>query len=179
MNLHSPENRRNPNPLENEKGFALVTVLVLSAVLMATMAIVLNSSTMETIMSGASAVSKRALACADAGVEYVRGTFVLVGGSFPSSSSTGNYTDMAKGTVASAAGALPNPLNNEITFLNLSSMGVNNSLLTGRGFSSRFVSSSSGGGGMRLSAYQSRITSRGVVSLYGKSLDFEGFSLAP
>lgn len=172
MNSNSPAHKRILNPVSNENGFALITVLVLSAVLMATMAIVMNSSTMETVMSGASTFGKRAMTSADAGIEYVRGSFVLVGSSFPSSTSAGNYT-------ATAQGALPSPLNNEITFLNLSSMGVHNEHLTNTGFSGRYSSPNSGGGGMTLQAHQSRVTSRATVANYDKLLEFEGYSLAP
>lgn len=173
MKLYSPENRRNTGPLTNEKGFALITVLVLSAVLMATMAIVMNSSTMETVMSGASTFGKRALTSADAGIEYVRGAFNLVStGSFPSSTEAGNYTTAAQG-------ALPSPLNTEITNVNLISMGVHNELLTNTGFSARYTSSNSGGGGLTLQAYQSRITSRATVATYAKRIELEGYSLAP
>lgn len=172
MKLYFPEKRRNTDHLTNERGFALITVLVLSAVLMATMAIVMNSSTMETVMSGASTFAKRALTSADAGIEYVRGSFILVGSSFPSSTAAGNYT-------ATAQGALPGPLNTEITFLNLSSMGVNNELLTNRGFSGRYSSPNTSGGNLTLQAHQSRVTSRAAVATHGKRVELEGYSLAP
>lgn len=172
MYLNHDKSAKVPNLLRNQQGFALITVLVLSAVLMATMAIVMNSSNLETVMSGASTFGKRAMACADSGIEYVRGSFVLVGSSFPSSTSAGNLT-------ATAKGALPSPLNNEITFLNLSSMGVHNEHLTNTGFSGRYSSPNSGGGGMTLQAHQSRVTSRATVANYDKLLEFEGYSLAP
>jgi Tfp pilus assembly protein PilX len=158
----------------NNRGFALVTVLVFAAVLMATLALVMNSTLMETFMSGAGTVSKRALAVADAGVEYVRGTFVLIGNSFPASASStgGNYTTAAQTN-------LPAPSNNQITFLNLSSMGVDNTLLSNSGFSGKYVSPNSGGGALSLSAYRSRTTSRAQLNLYGKTVEFEGFNLAP
>jgi hypothetical protein len=161
----------------NNRGFALVTVLVFATVLMATLAIVMNSTLMETVMSGAGTVSKKALAVADAGVEYVRGTFVLIGSSFPASetSTGGNYKDEA----TNSDSKLPSDIKSRITFLNLSSMGVDNSLLSNSGFSGKYVSPNSGGGALSLSAYRSRITSRSQVNLYGKTVEFEGFNLAP
>lgn len=172
-------------PARNENGFALITVLVLSAVLMATMAIVMNSSTMELVMSGASSVSKMALARADAGIEYVRGSFDLVSYNDPLNPFNSPYV---------AAGNPYLPISN--TYINTQSVNsgvpstvmdstntnfslevsreTNNDLLTGRGFSIGLKNS-----GMNLSAYPCRVTSTGTVGLYSKIVEVQGFTLAP
>ncbi|WP_298433913.1 pilus assembly PilX N-terminal domain-containing protein [Geobacter sp.] len=155
-----------------EAGFALVTVLTFTAVLMAVMTMMLNTTMIETLMSGASTVSKKTLAVADSGVEYVRGTFVLIGNSFPSSSSTGNYTSAVQTQ-------LPSSLGQKITFLNMSSMGADSSLLAGSGFSAKYVSTSSGGGALKFTPYRSRTTSTAVIGTSRKTVEFEGFNLAP
>lgn len=164
-----------PSVVSSDKGFALVTVIVFAAVLIATMTLILNTSMLETILSGASTVSKRALTTADAGIEYVRGSFVLIGHEFPSSTSQGNYTDVIR---ASSSG-LPEIIRNNVVFVNLSTMGKDNSLLSNTGFSGKYFSANSCGGGMNLSAYRSRTSSVSTVHSFKKSLEFQGFSLAP
>ncbi|AJE04943.1 hypothetical protein GPICK_13740 [Geobacter pickeringii] len=156
----------------SEAGFALVTVLTFTAILMAVMTMMLNTTMIETLMSGASSISKKALATADSGVEFVRGSFVLIGSSFPSSSPTGNYTSQAQTQ-------LPSPVGQKITFLNMSSMGADPSLLTGSGFSAKYVSANAGGGSLKLSPYRSRTTSTAVIGLTRKTVEFEGYNLAP
>jgi len=159
-------------PARNEKGMALITVLCFSAILIAMMTMVLNTTMIETLMSGASTTSKRALAAADSGIEYVKGTFVLIGSEFPSSSSAGNYT-------AEAHSMLPSPLNQRVTFLNLSSMGSDPAALVASGFSNKYVSPNGGGGPLKLQAYHSRINSRAAMGNMNKTVEFEGYSLAP
>ncbi len=161
------------NPASDADGYILVTVLVFTAVLMATMAIIMNGTLMETIMSGAGTASKKSLSAADAGVEYVRGAFILVNeGGYPDKSSSGNYTTTVRNNS-------PSPLNTEITFVNISSVGADNSILVGKGFSGRYVSSNSGGNSVTLSAYRSVITSTAKVTRYAKTIEFQGYNLAP
>jgi hypothetical protein len=164
-----------PSAVSSDEGFALVTALVFAAILMATMTIIINKTILETIMSGASTVSKRALSTADAGVEYVRGSFVLIGNDFPVSTSVGNYTNTVKAT----SSGIPAIIRNNVVFVNLSSMGKDNSLLSNTGFSGKYSTASSGGSGMNLSAYRSRISSVGTVRSFRKNVEFQGFSLAP
>jgi len=173
-----------PGPAGNENGFALITVLVLSAVLMATMAIVLNSATMELVMSGAGSVSKMALARADAGVEYVRGSFDLVSYNDPLNPFNSPYVAADDpylpirndyiNTESASIGVPSTVMDSTNTSFSLSvSREINNALLTGRGF----------GGGlkntMKLSAYPCRVTSTGTVGLYSKTVEVLGFTLAP
>lgn len=160
-------------PMGNQSGMALVTVLMFAAVLMAMMTMMLNTTMVETLLSGASTVSKRTLAAADAGIEYVRGTFVYMGSTgFPASSSTGNMT-------AEGQAELPGPLNQRVTFLNLTGMGVDPQLLLGSGYSGTFVSPTAGGGKVQMKPYRSRIVARAESGISRKTLEFEGYSLAP
>jgi len=172
-----------PCPVRNEKGFALITVLVLSAVLMATMAIVMNSSTMELIMSGASSVSKMALARADAGVEYVRGSFSLIGYNDPLNPFNSPYVapddpylpirnDYINAESA-LAGVPATVMDTTNTGFTLSVSREKNNDLLPPGFSSGLSAS------MRLSAYPCRINSTGTVGLYAKTVEVQGVSLAP
>lgn len=170
-------------PVRNENGFALITVLVLSAVLMATMAIVMNSATMEVIMSGASSVSKMALARADAGVEYVRGSFVLVGYDDPLNPFNSPYVapddpylpirnDYINNQSA-LAGVPSTVMDSTNTGFTLSVSREKDDNLLPPGFSRKISSS------MRLSAYPCRISSTGTVGLYAKTVELQGISLAP
>lgn len=173
MAIGESRNHRFRLRLGDQSGMALVTVLTFSAVLMAMMAMMLNTTMVETLLSGASTVSKRTLAAADGGVEYVRGTFVYMGSSgFPASSSTGNLT-------AEGQAQLPPPLNQRVTFLNLTGMGVDPNLLVGSGFSGRYVAATAGGGALKLQPYRSRTVARAENGISRKTIEFEGFSLAP
>ena len=173
-----------PCPVRNEKGFALITVLVLSAVLMATMAIVMNSSTMELIMSGASSVSKMALARADAGVEYVRGSFSLIGYNDPLNPFNSSTEDPDNpgylpirneylNDQSALAGVPATVMDTTNTGFTLSVMKQSDNSMLPRGFSGGLSSS------MRLSAYPCRISSTGTVGLYAKTVQMVGVSLAP
>lgn len=173
MTIREHRHYRFRPPMGNQSGMALVTVLMFAAVLMAMMTMMLNTTMVETLLSGASTVSKRTLAAADAGIEYVRGTFVYMGSTgFPASSSTGNLTTEGRAE-------LPGPLNQRVTFLNLTGMGVDPNLLVGSGFSSRYVAATSGGGALKLQPYRSRIVARAESGISRKTLEFEGYSLAP
>ncbi|MEA5113520.1 MAG: pilus assembly PilX N-terminal domain-containing protein [Geobacteraceae bacterium] len=180
-----PDKNIVPNQLRNEKGFALITVLVLSAVLMATMAIVMNSATMEVVMSGASSVSKMALARADAGIEYVRGSFDLVSYNDPLNPFNSPYvaagnpylpiSNVYINTQSANSGVPSTVMDSTNTGFSLEvSRETNNALLTGRGFSIGQKNA-----GMTLSAYPCRVTSTGTVGLYSKTVAVEGFTLAP
>lgn len=158
--------------IDDQSGFALVTVITFAAVLMAMMTMMLNTTMLETLMSGASTVSKKTLSAADGGIEYVRGSFVLIGNSFPASSSTGNFT-------AQSQAQLPSPLSQKITFLNMTGMGLDAQLLASSGFSGKYVSANSGGGALKLNPYRSRITSTAVINPSRKTIEFEGYNLAP
>lgn len=68
-----PKNRKTAKPLRNESGFALIAVLAISAILMAFMSVVLNTSMVEIFMSGNARTGKQALSSADSGVEFTRG----------------------------------------------------------------------------------------------------------
>lgn len=199
MNKRFSRNFKFLRPAKNNDGFALVTVLVLSAVLMATMAIVMNSATMETVMSGAGTFSKMALSRADAGVEYVRGIFNLVGYNDPLNPFDSPYVaendpylpirkeyilDRAKVTYLNEDDLVNKKLedfmtNSQISYTLSVSRITDNSLLAGTGFSNKYKIVSAGGGGMTLSAYPCRITSTGVAALYSKTIEVEGFNLAP
>jgi len=160
-------------PMGNQSGMALVTVLAFSAVLMAMMTMMLNTTMVEALLSGGSTVSKQTLAAADGGIEYVRGTFVYMGsGGFPASSPAGNLTSEVQSQ-------LPPPLNQRVVFLNLTGMGVDPSLLVGSGFSGRYVAAAAGGGGLKLQPYRSRTVARAENGISRKTIEFEGFSLAP
>ena len=173
MTIHGFRKRRFRLPIGNQSGMALVTVITFTAILMAMMAMMLNTTMVETLLSGASTVSKRTLAAADGGVEYVRGTFVYMGSSgFPASSSTGNLT-------VEGQAQLPAPLNQQVTFLNLTGMGVDPNLLVGSGFSAKYVAATAGGGALKLQPYRSRTVARAQNGISRKIIEFEGFSLSP
>jgi len=173
MTIGGNRKHRFLSPLSDQAGMALVTVLTFAAVIMAMMSMMLNTTMVETLLSGASTVSKRTLAAADAGIEYVRGTFIYMGSSgFPSSSSTGNLTTQGKAE-------LPASLSQKVAFLNLTGMGVDGNLLVGSGFSTKYVAPTAGGGALNLKPYRSRTVARAQNGVSRKAIEFEGYSLAP
>lgn len=156
---------------QNKCGFALVTTLIFMTLLMLLIGGLSSTGIIETLLSGTAARSRAALAAAEAGIEYVRGTFVLIGNSPPQSGITGGNS------LAAAKAALPASQSSRLTFLNNSSMGVDESLLAGSGFSGKYVAS--GGSALKLRPYRTQIRARATVGGSIKNLEVEGYSLAP
>lgn len=158
----------------NERGFALVTVLSFAAILMAMMTALLNTNMIEILMSGTSSASKQSLAAADAGEEYVRGSFNLASvASFPASAGSSERGNQG----AAARSALPSPLNERIAFVNLSGSlqdtAESNKKLENKGFSNKAV----GGGGSSpgtLKVCPALITSRATARLITKGVMVDG-----